>query len=169
MLQPTVRRTWAPRSQTPILKSCDRRDRLSAISAVTVSPERRRPGLYFDILTHNVKADDFEVFVDHLLRRIGRPVILVIDRYFSPPRRGETTVGPPPNAIVGRVAGGLRSRTQSRRTGVEPDEARRPGPLRPRRRAAPGSIGCCVAAQDAAATALVATVLQARRVTLVGG
>ena len=125
MLQPTVRRTWAPRGQTPILKSCDRRDRLSAISAVTVSPERRRLGLYFDILTHNVKADDFEVFVDHLLRRIGRPVILVIDRYFSPPRRGETTVGPPPNAIAGRVAVGLRSRTQSRQTGVEPDRARR--------------------------------------------
>lgn len=81
MLQPTVRRTWAPRGKTPILKSYDRRDRLSAISAVTVSPKRRRLGLYFDILDHNVKADDFERFVDDLLRRVGRPVILVIDRY----------------------------------------------------------------------------------------
>jgi len=81
MLQPTVRRTWARKGQTPILKSYDRRDRLSAISAVTVSPKRRRLGLYFDILDHNVKADDFEAFVDHLLRRVGRPIILVIDRY----------------------------------------------------------------------------------------
>ena len=81
MLQPTVRRTWAPKGKTPILKSYDRHDRLSAISALTVSPKRRRLGLYFDILDHNVKADDFEVFVDHLLRRVGRPVILVIDRY----------------------------------------------------------------------------------------
>jgi len=81
MLQPTVRRTWAPRGRTPILKSYDRRDRLSAISALTVSPERRRLGLYFDILDHNVKADDFEAFVDHLLRRVRRPIILVLDRY----------------------------------------------------------------------------------------
>jgi transposase len=81
MLQPTVRRTWAPRGQTPILKSYDRRDRLSAISALTVSPIRHRLGLYFDILDHNVKADDFETFIDQLLRRVGRPIILVIDRY----------------------------------------------------------------------------------------
>lgn len=81
MLQPTVRRTWAPKGKTPILKSYNRHDRLSAISALTVSPKRRRLGLYFDILDHNVKADDFEVFVNVLLRRIGRPVILVIDRY----------------------------------------------------------------------------------------
>lgn len=81
MLQPTVRRTWAPKGDTPILKSYDRRDRLSAISAVTVSPMRRRLGLYFDILDHNVKADDFEAFVDQLLRRVGRRLILVIDRY----------------------------------------------------------------------------------------
>ena len=81
MLQPTVRRTWAPRGQTPILKSDDRRDRLSAISALTVSPKRRRLGLYFDILDHNVKTDDFEQFVERLLRRIRRPIILVIDRY----------------------------------------------------------------------------------------
>ena len=81
MLQPTVRRTWAPKGKTPILKCYDRRDRLSAISAVTVSPKRRRLGLYFDILDHNVKAEDFEAFVERLLRRVGRPIILVIDRY----------------------------------------------------------------------------------------
>jgi transposase len=81
MLQPTVRRTWARKGQTPILKSYDRRDRLSAISAITVSPKRRRLGLYFDLLDHNVLADDFQAFVDQLLRRVGRPIILVIDRY----------------------------------------------------------------------------------------
>lgn len=81
MLQPTVRRTWAPVGQTPVHHSWDRHDRLSAISAVTVSPQRRRLGLYFDILDHNVKTDDFERFVVHLLRRLGRPIILVMDRY----------------------------------------------------------------------------------------
>ena len=81
MLQPTVRRSWAPKGQTPIHKSWDRRDRLSAISAVTVSPRRRRLGLYFDILDHNIKADDFEAFVANVLRRLSRPLLLVMDRY----------------------------------------------------------------------------------------
>ena len=81
MLQPTVRRTWAPAGKTPIHYSWDRRDRLSAVSAVTVSPTRRRLGLYFDILDHNVRTDDFEQFVVHVLRKLGRPITLVLDRY----------------------------------------------------------------------------------------
>ena len=80
MLQPTVRRTWAPVGQTPIHHSWDRRDRLSAISALTVSPKRRRLGLYFDILDHNLKTDDFERFMVSLRRRLRRPIILVMDR-----------------------------------------------------------------------------------------
>ena len=71
MLQPTVRRTWAPKGKTPVHHSWDRRDRLSAISAITVSPKRNRLGLYFDILNHNVKTDDFEHFIASLLRRLG--------------------------------------------------------------------------------------------------
>ena len=50
MLTPTVRRTFAPRGQTPLIKSWDRHDRISAISAVTVSPKRRRLGLYFHLM-----------------------------------------------------------------------------------------------------------------------
>jgi len=81
MLQPVVRRTWAPRGQTPIQYSWDRRDRLSVISAITVSPRRRRLGLYFDILDHNVVTDDFEMFVASVLRRLQCPIILVMDRW----------------------------------------------------------------------------------------
>ena len=81
MLQPVVRRTWAPRGQTPVQYSWDRRDRLSAISAITVSPKRRRLGLYFDICDHNIVTDDFETFVETVLRRLRRPIILVMDRW----------------------------------------------------------------------------------------
>ena len=81
MLQPTVRRSWAPTGHTPIHYSWDRRDRLSAVSAVTVSPQRQRLGLYFDIFDHNVKADDFEQFIVEVLRRLGRPITVVMDRY----------------------------------------------------------------------------------------
>jgi len=37
MLTPIVRRTFAPRGKTPILKCWDRHVRFSAISAVTIS------------------------------------------------------------------------------------------------------------------------------------
>lgn len=81
MLQPVVRRTWAPRGETPIHYSWDRRDRLSVISAITVSPQRRHLGLYFDIHDHNIVTDDFEQFVAHLLRHQPKGIILVIDRW----------------------------------------------------------------------------------------
>ena len=70
MPQPTVRRTWAPRGQTPILRTYDRRDRITAISAVTLSPNRRRLGLHFDLLDHNNKAAEFELFIVRLLRKV---------------------------------------------------------------------------------------------------
>ena len=81
MLQPVVRRTWAPRGQTPIHYSWDRRDRLSAISALTVSPRRRRLGLYFDLFDHNIVTDDVVAFVAALLGRLGRGIALVMDRW----------------------------------------------------------------------------------------
>lgn len=81
MLQPVVRRTWAPRGETPVLDCWDRRDRLSVIAALTVSPQRRRLGLYFDILDHNITVDDFEPFVASVLKKIGRPITLVMDRW----------------------------------------------------------------------------------------
>ncbi len=80
MLQPTARRTWAPRGRTPILKSYDRHDRITAISAVTDSPRRLRLGFVFDLLDHNLAAEDFELFVNRLLRKIRAPITMVIDR-----------------------------------------------------------------------------------------
>ena len=80
MLRPTVRRTWAPAGQTPICRCWDRRDRLSAISAITVSPKRHRLDLCFRIMGHNVRTEDFERFGVALLRRPGS-LILVLDRY----------------------------------------------------------------------------------------
>jgi len=81
MLQPVVRRTWAPLGCTPIHHSWDRHDRLSAISAITISPQRRRLGLYFDIVDHNIVTEDFEDFVNRLLHRLQRPIVLVMDRW----------------------------------------------------------------------------------------
>lgn len=81
MLQPTVRRTWAPKGQTPIHYSWDRRDRLSVTSAISMSPRKHRLGLYFAMQNVNIRADDFEVFVAELLVHFPKGVILVIDRW----------------------------------------------------------------------------------------
>src|SRR4051794_39513260 len=78
-LTPTVRRTLAPRGKTPVLDAWDRRDKWSAISAVTVSPVAGRPGLYFDLLDHNAHAEDAVTFLAELHRRVGA-VTVVWDR-----------------------------------------------------------------------------------------
>ena len=82
MLTPVVRRTYAPRGRTPILRAWDRRDRISAISAITVSPKRRRLGLYFMLLPddENVHAEDVVEFLKLLRRHIGPKMTVVWDR-----------------------------------------------------------------------------------------
>lgn len=80
MLQPVVRRTWAPRGQTPVLYSWDRHDRLSVISALTVSPVRRRLGLYFRIHRDNVRWDKVVAFLTLLHHHLRRRFVLVLDR-----------------------------------------------------------------------------------------
>src|SRR5205807_917128 len=50
LLIPTVVRTWAPQGETPIHRHRQgRRDKLSVISGISVSPKRRRLSLYSQI------------------------------------------------------------------------------------------------------------------------
>ena len=82
MLTPTVRRTLAPRGETPILESWDRHDRISAISAITVSPKRRRVGLYFRLLPDdtNVHGEDVVGFLRELRRQLPVPMTVLWDK-----------------------------------------------------------------------------------------
>jgi tRNA U34 5-methylaminomethyl-2-thiouridine-forming methyltransferase MnmC len=80
MLQPVVRRTWAPKGKTPVQYSWDRHDRLSVISAITLSPVRQRLGLYFDIHDHNVTFVEVMAFLTMIHHRLRRKFILVLDR-----------------------------------------------------------------------------------------
>lgn len=82
MLTPTVRRTLAPRGKTPILKSWDRHDRISALSCITVSPKRRRLGLYFRLLPDdtNVHGEDTVAFLGQLKRHIPGPMMILWDK-----------------------------------------------------------------------------------------
>jgi transposase len=81
MLQPIVRRTWAPRGITPVHRSWARHDRLSVISALTLSPKRRRIGLYFSIHRDNIHANATLQFIRRIRRQLGgRKLLLVWDR-----------------------------------------------------------------------------------------
>ena len=75
-----VRPTWAPEGQTPGHYNWDRYDRLSALSALTVSACRKRLGRYFDIHDHNIVTEDSVWFAEQILARLQRRIILLIDR-----------------------------------------------------------------------------------------
>jgi hypothetical protein len=80
MLQPLVRRTWAPKGERPVMYCWDRHDRLSVIAGLTLSPQRRRIGLYFAIHEQNVKTDQVEEFIRDVRRQVNRPLMVVMDR-----------------------------------------------------------------------------------------
>lgn len=81
MLQPVVRRTWGPQGDTPLQYRWERHDRVSGISALTVSPQRRHLALYFALQEDNFRAPDIESFVAEVLRHFPRGIILVLDRW----------------------------------------------------------------------------------------
>ncbi len=77
-----VRRTYAPRGRTPLVEAWHRKGRISAISAVTVSPKRRRPNLYFRLLPDdaNARGEDSVAFLKGLKSRLGGPMTILWDR-----------------------------------------------------------------------------------------
>ena len=79
LLTPTVARTWAPVGKTPVLRHLDRRDRISAISGITVSPMRHRLGLYFHLHHKNIQQQEVCGFLRHLLRHLRGHVFLLWD------------------------------------------------------------------------------------------
>lgn len=81
MLQPLLRRTWAPQGQTPLSHAWDRHDRLSVISAVTISPDRRRLRLFFAVHEENIRTPQVLEFLRELRRHLRRRAILVWDRW----------------------------------------------------------------------------------------
>jgi transposase len=83
MLTPTVRRTLAPRGQTPVLPAWQRHDRISAISCVTLGVNQERPGLYFELMPAglNVTAEDIVAFLNELRRDLTGPLTIIWDRH----------------------------------------------------------------------------------------
>ena len=79
LLIPTVRRTWAPKGKTPLLRHSYRRDRISTISALTVSPRRARLGLYVQFHRKNISGVEVLRFLRGLKRHLRGPIVVVWD------------------------------------------------------------------------------------------
>jgi len=79
LLIPNVKRTWAPVGQTPTNRYCFKRSKISAISALAVSPKRKHIALYLQFRRRNFKGPDVKRFLQELLRHIHGPIILLWD------------------------------------------------------------------------------------------
>jgi transposase len=86
---PNVCRTWAPSGETPIHRHNFRREKVSAISGVSLSPVLHRVGLYYKFHYVNIKRTQVCEFVRHLLRHLRGPVIVVWDNHGI--HKGRTT------------------------------------------------------------------------------
>jgi transposase len=81
MLNPLVRRTWAPRGQTPVIKVSEPHGRISVIGAITISPERSHFGFYFHLLEDNANFHGNSVaqFIADVYQKIRSPITLLWD------------------------------------------------------------------------------------------
>jgi transposase len=81
-LTPSVRRTLAKRGRTPVLEAWDRRDRISAISSITVSPRAHRLNLHFQLLPDNENAhgEDVVEYLRQLRAALRGPMTIIWDR-----------------------------------------------------------------------------------------
>jgi hypothetical protein len=58
LLIPNVAKTWAPVGQTPIHRHVYRRDKISVISGISVSPKRQRLNLYYYLFYDNIGQEE---------------------------------------------------------------------------------------------------------------
>lgn len=79
MLQPTVRRTWAPSGITPVLIESARRDRISAIGALSISPVRHRMDFSFQMHRANINTSLLIPFLRDLHYRFRNRIVLIWD------------------------------------------------------------------------------------------
>jgi transposase len=79
MLIPTVRRTWGLVGETPIIRYRYDHARISVIGGLSISPKRRRLGLYFRLHAKNISSDEVHDFLWYLLKHLRGHVIVIWD------------------------------------------------------------------------------------------
>lgn len=79
LLIPNVKRTWAPKGQTPTVGYWLKHKKISAMSALTVSPKRKRMALYLQFRRRSFKGPDVVRFLRTLLHQLTGPMVLLWD------------------------------------------------------------------------------------------
>lgn len=80
LLIPSVGKTWAPAGCTPVHRHRQsHREKISAISAVTVSPRRQRLGLYYQLFLDSIGQQEVCGFLRRLLRHLRSPLMVLLD------------------------------------------------------------------------------------------
>jgi transposase len=97
LLIPSVRKTWSPVGQTPILVHRYSHERISAISGIAVSPKRFHCTLYCQLYEDNIQGEEVAVFLRHLLRQVRGHLIVLLDN-------GKTHRGDPVGELLARTS-----------------------------------------------------------------
>lgn len=78
--RPTVRRTWAPKGKTPVIRSTGSGKRRSIIGVILCGASGDRPKLFLRIFRDAVNAEKLIRFFKELRRHVKGRLILVWDR-----------------------------------------------------------------------------------------
>jgi len=80
LLIPNLKRTWAPQGRTPVCPVRYKQGKVNALSALAVSPKRKRLALYVQFHTCNLTGVEVKSFLKHLLSQLQGPIVLLWDR-----------------------------------------------------------------------------------------
>jgi transposase len=82
LLVPSITRTWSPMGQTPHLSVPGGNwTKISAISAISVSPRGKRLALFLKLHPNrNIRTDQVLQFLKLLLRHLRGPIVMLWDR-----------------------------------------------------------------------------------------
>lgn len=76
----SLKRTWAPRGQTPRLRtSLNHHQRINVIGALIVTAKGRKVKLRAKLHRRNISGEEIIAFLRHLLRHIRGPLLLLWD------------------------------------------------------------------------------------------
>ena len=78
-LKPSVRRTWAPRGQTPILKHRFNWKRLHAIGSLVCEAEGTQPDLLLHLTPKSIKEEAVIAYLEALHQQVPGEIVLVWD------------------------------------------------------------------------------------------
>ena len=81
MLQPTLRKTFAPRGSRPVTRVSDPHGRISTACAIAVSPKLKRLNLYFRLLPDNTNFTGHSIasFLKYIHQELRSPLTMIWD------------------------------------------------------------------------------------------